>query len=252
MSLRNMLPILNQRSRKGELSDDHVERLEELGFDWGRTFVSWEERFKELQAYQRKHSNCDVPRGEKSPNPELGSWVDNQRSRKGMLSDDRVERLNQLGFKWVIGRGGLRNLGIRCPTAAAMGEVGYVFRKRFDDGWYNGEVVKIRPGAAKGKDRRCRYTDGDEEDLSMGELQILAKLARMSKTKKKCSAGVVAACSSTAARTGKKSSGFTKPAFCNPPKKVSASGVYLGGTRKTPRQLLCPKACDKALHDRRD
>ena len=107
--------------------------------------------------------------------------------------------------------------------------------------------MKIRPGAAKGKDRRCRYTDGDEEDLSMRELQTLAKLDRYSKKK----TTEVAACSSTQSMTRTKSRGFTKPSFHNPPKKVSFSGGCLSAA-KTPRQLLCPKACDKSLHDRRD
>ena len=68
--------------------------------------------------------------------------------------------------------------------------------------------MKIRPGAAKGKDRRCRYTDGDEEDLSMRELQTLAKLDTMAKKKSR--------------GRGAKSNGSTKPDFRNSPKVVSA------------------------------
>jgi hypothetical protein len=124
--------------------------------------------------------------------------------KRGQLSDECVELLEGLGFQWII-KPGLRESGImegfedeelveskdgsesrdyddRHPTVD-IGEVGYVFYKQFYDGWYNGEVVKIRPGAAKGKDRRCRYTDGDEEDLSMPELQTLAKLDRCAKKK---------------------------------------------------------------------
>jgi len=56
-----------------------------------------------------------------------------------------------------------------------IGEVGYEFRKQFDEGWFTGKVVKIRPGAAHGKDRRCLYEDGDTEDLSLAELRTLAK-----------------------------------------------------------------------------
>ena len=121
------------------------------------------------------------------------------------------------------------------------------------------EVVKIRPGAVKGKDRRCRYTDGDEEDLSMHELRTLAKLDIKAKKKtigtvadaKEKTMGAIAACASTTSRRGNKSNGCKRPDFHNSPKKAIASG-HLGGTRKTPRQLLCPKACDKSLHDRRD
>jgi hypothetical protein len=57
-----------------------------------------------------------------------------------------------------------------------IGNIGYTFRKQFHDGWYTGSVVKIRPGAALNKDRRCVYEDGDEEDLSLEELKILVTL----------------------------------------------------------------------------
>lgn len=90
-----------------------------------------------------------------------------------------------------------------------VGDVGYTFRKQFEDGWYSGEVIKIRHGAGKfillytcvdvscinsdsiytlslllcicavvcesagGRDRRCLYEDGDSEDLSIVELNTL-------------------------------------------------------------------------------
>jgi hypothetical protein len=71
---------------------------------------------------------------------------------------------------------GLRFRKEPLPTPVAIGEVGYCFRKQFDDGWYVGKIVDIRRGASKQKDRRCVYTDGDREDLSMKELQTLATL----------------------------------------------------------------------------
>ena len=166
--------------------------------------LGWEERFEHLKAYRRKHGNCNVP-CRYAANPSLGRWVDNQRQshKKGEIPDDRVERLEGLGFKWVVKRCPQsaitreeyededlmerddRGNGIKIKNrdhdeerhpAVAIGEVGYIFWKQFDVGWYKGEVIEIRPGAAKGKDRRCRYTDGDKEDLSVPELRTLAKL----------------------------------------------------------------------------
>jgi hypothetical protein len=80
-----------------------------------------------------------------------------------------------------------------------VGSVGYKFRKLFNDGWFDGEVVEIRPLASEfdlslhfyslavplthtlflsenGKDRRVVYSDGDSEDLTLCDLQELAKL----------------------------------------------------------------------------
>eukprot|EP00986_Skeletonema_menzelii_P000755 scaffold213_cov150-Skeletonema_menzelii.AAC.4 len=56
-----------------------------------------------------------------------------------------------------------------------IGDVGYEFQKLFDAGWFTGKVTEIIP-VGNGKDRRCVYNDGDIEDLSLEELQRLAKL----------------------------------------------------------------------------
>ena len=163
--------------------------------------MRWEERFKQLKVYHREHGNCDVPARDDA-NPSLGDWVVSQRQlrKKGKLSDDRVQRLEGLGFRWVVNRCPQsaitreeyededlmkreeRGNGIKINKrdrdeerhpAVAIGEVGHIFWKQFDAGWYKGEVIEIRLGAAKGKDRRCRYTDGDKEDLMCLNCELL-------------------------------------------------------------------------------
>ena len=58
-----------------------------------------------------------------------------------------------------------------------VGEIGYSFIKHFPGyGNFLGTVVEIRQGRAyRNKTRRCRYTDGDKEDLSITELYALEK-----------------------------------------------------------------------------
>jgi hypothetical protein len=54
-----------------------------------------------------------------------------------------------------------------------IGDLGYVFRKEFGaQGWFTGTVVKIM----KDGDRRCKYSDGDVEDLLLDDLVQLAQL----------------------------------------------------------------------------
>ena len=63
-----------------------------------------------------------------------------------------------------------------------IGNVGYEFRKEFDSRWYTGKVTEIILLGGSTKDhRRCVYNDGDIEDLSLEELQRLAKLDPNSK-----------------------------------------------------------------------
>ena len=77
-----------------------------------------------------------------------------------------------------------------------VGDVGYKFRKEFDGGWFTGTVVRIRPSAGGGKDRRCVYDDGDGEDLSLIELQTLA-ISDPDVTKRKPAIGVSSPSSSS-------------------------------------------------------
>ena len=61
--------------------------------------VPWETRFDELVQYKAKHGDCDVP----TKQGKLGTWVGTQRGayRDDTLAQDRIDRLNSIGFKWT-------------------------------------------------------------------------------------------------------------------------------------------------------
>ena len=48
--------------------------------------------------YKAEHGHCNIPQSTGS----LGKWVDNQRhqKRKGKLSEERIRKLNNVGFEW--------------------------------------------------------------------------------------------------------------------------------------------------------
>eukprot|EP00550_Attheya_septentrionalis_P009864 CAMPEP_0198287132 /NCGR_PEP_ID=MMETSP1449-20131203/6039_1 /TAXON_ID=420275 /ORGANISM="Attheya septentrionalis, Strain CCMP2084" /LENGTH=1964 /DNA_ID=CAMNT_0043985037 /DNA_START=184 /DNA_END=6078 /DNA_ORIENTATION=- len=70
-------------------------------------------------------------------------------------------------------------------SAVPLGDIGYTFCKLFTGyGLFDGTVVKIRPGAVGGRDRRCVYTDGDLEDLSLDELRELDRQAKQRRRKR--------------------------------------------------------------------
>uniref|UniRef100_UPI0009B050FF DEAD/DEAH box helicase n=1 Tax=Chlamydia suis TaxID=83559 RepID=UPI0009B050FF len=92
-----------EKIKKGKLAEDKIARLEEMGFVWDVLKEAWEENFLELQRFQEEHGHCKVPQ-RYLQNPDLGFWVCRQRRRfkKGKLAEDRVARLEELGFVWDV------------------------------------------------------------------------------------------------------------------------------------------------------
>ncbi len=87
--------------KKGKLGEERVARLEDLGVEWDPVTANWEEMFQALVAFKENQGHCGVPNKWRE-NPQLATWVSNQRQtfRKGELSEERVVRLEALGFEW--------------------------------------------------------------------------------------------------------------------------------------------------------
>jgi hypothetical protein len=92
------------------LTYERVRALDDLGFVWTlRSLVDWDERLEELKEYRKKHGNCLVPQ-QYPENPQLGTWVSNQRKQYRLLkegksspmTEDRVNKLDEIGFIWSI------------------------------------------------------------------------------------------------------------------------------------------------------
>jgi len=100
---------------RGNLPQDRIEHLEEIGFQWQvlRTACdkTFEKRFRELTSFKEEFGLCNVP-VEYSDNPSLKQWCSHMRTaymkiQKGMkansnLSQDRIERLEKIGFQWLV------------------------------------------------------------------------------------------------------------------------------------------------------
>jgi hypothetical protein len=74
----------------------------------------WHTRYEQLIAYQHQYGDCNVPTRWEANRP-LGKWVDKQRRlfKKSQLPQDRVDKLNDIGFAWSLGH--VKNLG---PSSA--------------------------------------------------------------------------------------------------------------------------------------
>jgi len=102
--------IKKNQKPKSKLSDEQIQRLSDAGFKWSlqRDLKTFDERLNDLMAFKAKHGHCNVSQcGEDAS---LGIWCNKVRvSYKKMqnnqkptmkLSDEQIQRLNDVGFKW--------------------------------------------------------------------------------------------------------------------------------------------------------
>ena len=84
--------------KNGSLSEERINRLTEIEFDWAPLQSTWESKFAELLAYKEEYGDTNVIQR----STDLGRWVSGQRSakRNGSLSKERINRLDKIGFEW--------------------------------------------------------------------------------------------------------------------------------------------------------
>ena len=83
------------------ITQDHFERLDKIGFVWRGQEEAWESKYAALVEYQREHGHCRVPTPSKEYSS-LSRWISVMRGHKkrGKLSEERIQRLDELGFVW--------------------------------------------------------------------------------------------------------------------------------------------------------
>lgn len=88
-----------QRYSQGKVNDERVELLESIGFEWDPGKKEWMKKYERLVAYKQSHGTTFVPQ-EYKKDPQLKSWVNNQRHRCKMQY--RIELLNAIDFIWKV------------------------------------------------------------------------------------------------------------------------------------------------------
>ena len=101
--LGRWVAVQRHKRKRDRLAAPQIKALDSAGFVWGPGDAAWDREFQQLVSFRKKHGHCDVP-SVWPKNPNLGSWVANQRHRKkmGKMPPYRVKRLEELGFKWSI------------------------------------------------------------------------------------------------------------------------------------------------------
>jgi len=64
--------------------------------------IAWENGFAALKHFKAREGHCRVPRGHQDGSLKLGTWVVNQRNRRGALSVERKRRLDSIKFVWAL------------------------------------------------------------------------------------------------------------------------------------------------------
>ena len=98
------------------ITADRIDKLNSIGFVWNANEHAWNLRFEELKQYISENGNACVP-GIYPLNQSLGLWVAKQRrgykvrlggkrvgdsNNETSLSEERIEKLNEVGFIWDI------------------------------------------------------------------------------------------------------------------------------------------------------
>lgn len=92
----------NQKLTKKSLPIERFNRLNDLGFIWDPLGDQWEEGFNHLVKFKELNGHCNAPQKYVLNGFNLGIWISHQRKRKDSLLNDRLIRLNDLGFVWDL------------------------------------------------------------------------------------------------------------------------------------------------------
>jgi len=136
--------------RKKKLSENQIQKLELLGFNWEVTRSSnskaWDSKFSELKQFYEKNGHSQYKKS--NGNESLYNWILYQRmeKKKGKLSEFRINALNSIKFLWG---GSDENLG----------------SKPDDDKWLN---MLERLENYKKENGNCLVPQIYEKDKSLG------------------------------------------------------------------------------------
>ena len=99
-----------ENKRKGKLSCEKIDKLNELGIVWDKE-LPWEIGFRHAKEYYDLYGNLFVQsKYICADGYKLGKWLTNQRSlynsndKQRKLSEDKIKRLNSIGMIWNVSK----------------------------------------------------------------------------------------------------------------------------------------------------
>ena len=92
--------VVLQRKAKEKISPKYRKGLNAIGFVWNGHERAWEEGFVALTTFKACNGHCYVPRYHVEGEYRLGQWVSVQRLSRDVMSAERREILDAIGFVW--------------------------------------------------------------------------------------------------------------------------------------------------------
>ena len=92
--------VSRQRKKRDQLTKDQFKRLDSLGFSWDPLAEQWDEAFTELAKFRKREGHCKVAAKFSVGTLKLGVWVSMQRQNRKQLAQERIVKLDSLGFCW--------------------------------------------------------------------------------------------------------------------------------------------------------
>jgi superfamily II DNA or RNA helicase len=88
--------------KKKYLSQEKIDKLNSIGFMWNFFEESWIQAFEDYYLFKKRNGKEPLINSKNEFEKNLGRWTTSQRGcyRKNKLSQDKVEKLNSIGFVW--------------------------------------------------------------------------------------------------------------------------------------------------------
>ena len=99
-----------QDGRHSTMTQERIDALAKIGFDWGKQNIGWDGHFEKLVEYKELHGHCQVPKNHSVDEVNLGDWVNTQRAQYKSFQDGkyspmtqkRIDALEKIGFVWKL------------------------------------------------------------------------------------------------------------------------------------------------------
>ncbi len=92
--------VASQRPKKDSMTEERRRRLDAMGFLWDPLADDWERGFAALKVFHDREGHCRMPARHTEGDYPLGQWVSVQRRGPALMTEDRRQRLDALGFVW--------------------------------------------------------------------------------------------------------------------------------------------------------